>query len=152
VDGQLYNYEKINQQHESTIRGTYTDGKTEMIAPTYIFGILQNPTDFFKFNQFGDNAVVLAILFILYTGLKIFGEWLKRKKDRNADFIQTISDAMTVIKDQIIVMNQNLNEIKTASIMTSGLTENISVSLGKIDDVCDETNSAVKVLIDRNGR
>lgn len=123
-----------------------------MVNPIFISILLQNPIDFFKFGELGNNAVVFAILFIIYTALRIFGEWLKKRKDRNADFMQTISEAMVTIKEQVVYMNRSLDEMKTATIMVSGITENMAQNISKIDDVCNGINTSVKILMDRESR
>ncbi len=117
---------------------------------------IQGEFDFFKITKLGDNTVALGILLIIYTGLRLFGWWLKNRKSKNDELMQAIKEAMIAIKDQTldtknqtIVMNKSLDEIKTATIMVASLAENMHLDLSKVYEGTNKIQSSLSVLMDR---
>ncbi len=120
-----------------------------MIMPIYIFTFFQEPKDFIKFTQLGEYGIAFAMVCVMFFGLVILREWLKKKRDRQGDFMQTISDAMVVIKDEVIRMNNSLDKLNTAILMVSGISENTAEQINEIRKIATKVESGIEVLKDR---
>ena len=119
----------------------------------YFLTYFQNPEEIIgKFSKLGEYGIAVLLVGLMFFALMILREWLKKKRDRQGDFMQSISDAMVVIKDEVVRMNKTLDEQKTATLMISGVAENMAERISKVEDVTNQTYSDVKILKDRDKR
>ena len=119
----------------------------------YFLTYFQNPEEIIgKFSKLGEYGIAVLLVGLMFFALMILREWLKKKRDRQGDFMQSISDAMVVIKDEVVRMNKTLDEQKTATLMISGIAENMAERISKVEDVTNQTYSDVKILKDRDKR
>lgn len=118
----------------------------------YFLTYFQNLDDVNKFSKLGEYGIAVLLVGLMFFALMILREWLKRKRDRQGDFMQTISDAMVVIKDEVMRMNKTLDDLKTATLMTSGIAENTAERIGKVEDIVNKTYTDIQLLKDRDDR
>jgi len=115
--------------------------------------------DFFKITKLGENTVALGILLIIYTGLRLFGWWLKNRKSKNDELMIAIKEAMVAIKDQTldtknqqIIMNKSLDEIKSATIMASSLVENTHLDISNLNTSVNRIESSLSYLMGKESK
>lgn len=115
-------------------------------ALIYVSSLFQFP----DFTKYGEYGIAFSLVCVMFFALIILREWLKKKRDRQGDFMQTISDAMIVIKDEVIRLNKNFEETKTATIMISGISENNAEQIGEIRKIVSKVETGIEILKDRS--